>query len=106
MRAVMEYGTGFALEPPGFRVAMKTGTASLPRLGYHVNYLGFAPVERPSVAFCIRVTGQRSSPRIRADARAVTARLLAALAERRDWLDRGARSQRALVHASARGETP
>jgi peptidoglycan glycosyltransferase len=82
MRAVVRYGTAAGLEPRGLEVAMKTGTASTPRAGYHVNYVGYAPVVEPALAFCVRVTGRRSSHGVRADAREVTARLLAALADR------------------------
>ena len=41
---------------PSFPVAMKTGTASTPGLGYHVNYIGVGPMPDPTVAFCVRVT--------------------------------------------------
>lgn len=86
MRAVLAYGTGWGLEPAGLSMAMKTGTAALPGHGYHVNYVGFAPAERPAVAFCIRVTGQRSAPRIHQDAREIAGRLFAGLAARRATL--------------------
>lgn len=82
MRAVVQYGTGAGLEPPGLEVAMKTGTASTPRIGYHVNYVGFAPARDPALAFCVRVTGRRSPSTIHADAREVARRLLAAVASR------------------------
>jgi hypothetical protein len=89
MQEVMRAGTGSGLEPPGFPVAMKTGTGATAGLGYHVNYLGFAPAGDPLVAFCVRVTGERTSPRITRAAREVTARLLQALADRRDALAAG-----------------
>jgi peptidoglycan glycosyltransferase len=82
MRAVVQYGTAAGLEPPGLELAMKTGTASTPRIGYHVNYVGFAPARDPTLAFCVRVTGRRSSHAIHKDTQAVAGRLLAALAAR------------------------
>ena len=82
MRAVVRDGTAAGLEPRGLEVAMKTGTAAAGRAGYHVNYVGYAPVAEPRLAFCVRITGRRSSHGVRADAREVTARLLAALAHR------------------------
>ena len=106
MGAVMAYGTGAGLEPAGFAVAMKTGTASLPRLGYHVNYVGFAPAAQPSIAFCVRVTGQRSAHRIHLDAREITGRLLESLACRHAALAAGARFQRTLGRPGPSGETP
>jgi cell division protein FtsI/penicillin-binding protein 2 len=82
MRAVAQLGTAAGFAPPGLEVAMKTGTASAPRIGYHVNYVGFAPAAEPSLAFCVRVTGRRSSQLVHEDAREVTGRLLAALRDR------------------------
>ncbi len=82
MQAVAESGTGAGLAPPGLGVAIKTGTAAEPGQGYHVNYVGMAPLPFPTVAFCVRVTHERSSPRVTAAARAVTRRLLAGLADR------------------------
>ncbi|HVO09417.1 MAG TPA: penicillin-binding transpeptidase domain-containing protein [Vicinamibacteria bacterium] len=82
MKAVPLYGTAAGVAPPGLEVAMKTGTASAPGLGYHVNYVGFLPAAHPPLAFCVRVTGYRASPRIHAAAHAVTARLLEALSAR------------------------
>lgn len=82
MRAVVQYGTGSGLEPPGLPLAMKTGTAATPRIGYHVNYVGFVPAREPALAFCVRVTGRRSPRAIHADAREVAGRLFAGLASR------------------------
>jgi penicillin-binding protein A len=88
MRAVTRYGgTADGLAPPGLAVAMKTGTASEWRHGYHVNYIGFLPAEAPQVAFCIRVTHERNSGRVTRAAREVTATLLSGLAV---WLEREA----------------
>jgi len=75
-------GTGAGLAPRGFPVAMKTGTAATPGEGYHVNYIGVGPMPEPRIAFCVRVTHQRSSRRVRRAARAVTSALLAGLAGR------------------------
>jgi hypothetical protein len=86
MEAVTAYGTGAGLAPPGFPVAMKTGTAAEWGHGYHVNYVGMGPLPRPTVAFCIRVTNERSSPAVNRAAREVARRLLEALAERRTAL--------------------
>jgi peptidoglycan glycosyltransferase len=82
MQAVARAGTGAGLAPDGFPVAMKTGTAATPGLGYHVNYVGMGPLPEPTVAFCVRVTGERSSPGVTQAAREVTRRLLEALALR------------------------
>jgi cell division protein FtsI/penicillin-binding protein 2 len=62
---------------------MKTGTASEPRHGYHVNYIGIGPLPTPQVAFCVRVTFERTSGRAARAGRAVTAALLDGLAEAR-----------------------
>ena len=83
MEAVAGFGTGTGLAPRGFPIAMKTGTAAEPGRGYHVNYIGIGPLPDPAVAFCIRVTDERSSPAVTRAAREVARRLLAALAERR-----------------------
>jgi peptidoglycan glycosyltransferase len=96
MRAVALYGTGTGLAPRGFPVAMKTGTAAAPGKGYHVNYVGFAPFERPTVVFCVRVTNRPSSHAVTRAAREVAASLLAGLADRRFALASAARRQRAL----------
>ena len=82
MEAVAAYGTGAGLAPQGFPIAMKTGTAAEWSRGYHVNYIGMGPLPDPVVAFCVRVTNERSSPAVNRAAREVTRRLLAALAER------------------------
>ncbi len=81
MRAVAQQGgTGQGLSPSHFPVAMKTGTASEPGRGYHVNHIGFGPEPAPRVAFSVRVTHQRTSRRGGAAARAVTRSLLRRLA--------------------------
>jgi cell division protein FtsI/penicillin-binding protein 2 len=96
MRAVAVYGTGAGLAPLVFPVAMKTGTAAAPGKGYHVNYVGFAPFERPTVVFCVRVTNRPTSHAVTRAAREVATALLARLADRRFTLAAAARRQRAL----------
>jgi hypothetical protein len=80
MRAVMLEGTARGIEPREFQVAMKTGTASTPGKGYHVNYIGVGPWPEPRYAFAVRITDQWSSKNVRWAARRVTARLLSRLA--------------------------
>ena len=87
MEAVAQYGTGVGLAPPGFPIAMKTGTAAEWGRGYHVNYIGMGPLPDPAIAFCVRVTNGRSSPAVTRAARDVTRRLLAALADRRPAIE-------------------
>jgi peptidoglycan glycosyltransferase len=74
-----EDGTAEGAAPPSYPVAMKTGTASEPGLGYHVNYIGVGPMPSPELAFAVRVTGQPTSARVTAAAREVLAALLARL---------------------------
>ena len=81
MEAVARYGTGRGLAPWSFPIAMKTGTASHPRHGFHVNYIGVGPLPEPRIAFCVRITHQRTSRRVRDAARRVTRRLLEEVAE-------------------------
>jgi hypothetical protein len=76
-------GTAEGVAPPSFPVAMKTGTAATPKLGYHVNYVGVGPMPDPSIAFCVRVTHLGSSPAINAAAREVLGGLLTRLGEAR-----------------------
>jgi peptidoglycan glycosyltransferase len=80
-------GTAHGVEPRGFTVAMKTGTAAAPGLGYHTNYIGYGPVDEPTVAFCVRITGIRSSRTIGQVSRSVTYRLLRYLNRHKDWLE-------------------
>jgi len=82
MLAVVTRGTGSEIANPGFPVAMKTGTGRDPgKGGYHTNYIGFGPVNRPTIAFAVRVTHQRNSPRVRRAGVEVTRRLLDGLDE-------------------------
>jgi peptidoglycan glycosyltransferase len=73
-------GTAEGVAPPGFPVAMKTGTASEPGQGYHVNYIGVGPMPRPALAFCVRVTHGSSSPAVTRSAREALGALLGRLA--------------------------
>jgi membrane carboxypeptidase/penicillin-binding protein len=82
MEAVARSGTGVGLAPPGFAVAMKTGTAAERGQGYHVNYIGIGPLPGAELAFCVRVTHQPTSAAVTTVARSVTRALLGALADR------------------------
>jgi CheY-like chemotaxis protein len=94
MEAAATVGTGAGLAPPGFPIVIKTGTAAEPGRGYHVNYIGLGPWPDPLIAFCVRVTDERTSPSVNRAAREVARRLLTALAGRRSALEAGARRQR------------
>lgn len=76
MEAVADYGTASAMAPRGFPVAMKTGTASEARYGFHTNYIGVGPLPEPRIAFSVRITDQPTSRKVRRAARFVTERLL------------------------------
>jgi peptidoglycan glycosyltransferase len=76
-------GTAEGVAPASFPVAMKTGTASTPNLGYHVNYIGVGPLPDPTVAFCLRVTNLGSSSTVNVAAREVLGALLNRLGEGR-----------------------
>ena len=81
MKAVVAPGgTAGGIAPEGFPIALKTGTASHPLYGFHVNYIGFGPLPEPRYSFSIRVTHQRTSLRVRRAARAVTQRFLRSMA--------------------------
>jgi hypothetical protein len=83
MVAVARSGSGAGLAPRQFEIAMKTGTAAERGQGYHVNYIGIGPLPTATFAFCVRVTHAPTSPAVTTAARAVTRRLLSALALRR-----------------------
>lgn len=85
---VVEHGTAMRVRTRGFPVAMKTGTASDPRWGFHVNYIGYGPLPNARVAFAVRITNQGTSRQVRYAAVEVTARLLRGLraaSYERDW---------------------
>ena len=91
MTEVTRRGTASRLAPYNFPVAMKTGTASHPRWGFHVNYVGVGPMPAPHLAFSVRITHQRTSRRVRDAAKSVTRRLLRELgrvSDERGWRDR------------------
>lgn len=95
MEAVASRGTGRGMASRSFPVAMKTGTASHPMHGFHVNYIGIGPMPEARLAFCVRITDQPTSRKVRAAARDVTTRLLRNLgriADRRGWNGPGVRS--------------
>lgn len=81
MREVVSNGTARGLPTNGFPVAMKTGTGRTSGTGYVTNYVGFGPLPDPSIAFCIRVTHQPTSSRVRKATREVLTRLLEKLSE-------------------------
>jgi peptidoglycan glycosyltransferase len=58
MRRVVEEGTGTAAQLGGINVAGKTGTASIGTPGSNLTepwFIGFAPVENPTVAVAVTV---------------------------------------------------
>jgi cell division protein FtsI/penicillin-binding protein 2 len=65
MESVMskEYGTGYKLRVPGYRLAGKTGTAQKTNLktkkvsgaGYVSNYVGFVPAVNPRVEIMVMI---------------------------------------------------
>ena len=80
MLSVVEFGgTAYNAAPPEFPVAMKTGTGATPGLGFHTNYVGIGPMPDPTVAFCVRITGQPTSRQVRYATIQVTRRLLNSL---------------------------
>ena len=79
---VEEGGTAEGVAPESFPVVMKTGTASAPGLGYHVNYVGAGPLPHPTIGFAVRVTHQPTAHRVRDAAPEVLASLLDALGRR------------------------
>jgi peptidoglycan glycosyltransferase len=88
MEAVVERGTANRVSTPGFPVAMKTGTAAEPAGDFHVNYIGYGPLGDNRLAFCVRITDQRSSRHVRSVASIVTGQLLEGLYQiglRRGW---------------------
>jgi hypothetical protein len=85
-------GTAALVDPPGFQVAMKTGTGGNRRPGFHVNYIGFGPLPDPWLAFSVRVTGVPVSRTARRAGYQVTQRMLRGL----DGIER---QRRQLHHA-------
>ena len=81
MREVVSNGTARGLPADGFPVAMKTGTGRTAGTGYVTNYVGFGPLPEPRIAFCVRVTHQPTSSRVRKATREVLSRLLEKLSD-------------------------
>lgn len=107
MEAVVRQGTGMRVRTPGFPVAMKTGTASHPLHGFHVNYIGYGPLPNARVAFAVRITHQATSRQVRMAAAEVTARLLRNLrriSRQRDWQNDSWRPSTTLAELD--GSTP
>jgi len=61
-----EHGTGRAASYRNIRVAGKTGTAQNPHGDDHAWFIGFAPAEKPQIAFCILIENGGSGGRIAA----------------------------------------
>lgn len=80
MKAVTNGGTASGISVPSFEVAMKTGTGRNKNLGFHTNYIGIGPMPKPKIAFCIRVTNQPTSGRVRRATLRVGRRLFDAVA--------------------------
>jgi peptidoglycan glycosyltransferase len=55
MRRTVTEGTGRGIETPGLGIAGKTGTAENPFGASHSWFIGFAPVDRPALAFAVLV---------------------------------------------------
>ncbi len=98
METVVRRGTAQRVWPPAnFPVAMKTGTASDPRYGFHVNYIGIGPLPDAHLAFCVRITDRPTSAKVRYAAQQVTYQLLrnvGRIAERRGWSSKTPNRQR------------
>lgn len=65
MRAVTEQGTAYGITSPDFPLAMKTGTGRNRNMSFHTNYIGIGPMPHPRISFCIRITDQATSGRVR-----------------------------------------
>jgi hypothetical protein len=82
MKAVTQpEGTAYGVSPPGFPLAMKTGTGRDKNQGFHTNYIGIGPMPNPKISFCIRITDQATSARVRRATRRVARRLFEALSK-------------------------
>lgn len=85
MWGVTQYGgTAGFIAPAGFEVRMKTGTGGTWGQGFHINYIGYAGESRERIAFCVRITNKRTSPRARRAGYRTTRALLNGL---RDFID-------------------
>ncbi len=84
MNAVTDFGgTAAFMDPEGFQVLMKTGTSGKFDDGFHINYVGYGPNEKDkkNIAFCVRVTGKRSTSQVRKEGFRVNEELLLRLQE-------------------------
>lgn len=92
MNAVTDFGgTASFVDPEGFQVYMKTGTSGNFDNGFHINYIGYGPVDQDiqTIAYCVRVTGKRSTSQVRQAGYRVNEELLLrlkALLEKRETL--------------------
>jgi penicillin-binding protein A len=81
MREVVNSGTARGLSLNGFPVAMKTGTGRTSGTGYVTNYIGFGPLQNRQISFCVRVTHQPTSSRVRKATRRIMSSILERLAQ-------------------------
>jgi cell division protein FtsI/penicillin-binding protein 2 len=81
MRQVTRNGTARGVAPRDFQVAMKTGTGGNYGEGFHINYVGFGPVDNPRFSFCVRITNKPRSRDARRAGYMITSRLLRYLRE-------------------------
>jgi hypothetical protein len=89
MKAVVQWGgTAHGLSLEEFPIVMKTGTGRNENLGFHTNYVGIAPMPEPKVAFCIRITNQSTSGRVRRATFRVAQEFFHALSRNRILLSR------------------
>jgi len=88
MVAVTQWGgTARGISPRGYPVAMKTGTGGGEwEFGFHVNYIGFAPVNTPDVIFAVRITNERRSDMARRLGYGATKELLTYLRDNKGQL--------------------
>jgi peptidoglycan glycosyltransferase len=83
MDAVVKRGTAYGISVPAFPVAMKTGTGRNRNMGFHTNYIGIGPMPDPVISFCIRVTNQPTSSRVRRATLRVARSLFESLSQKR-----------------------
>jgi hypothetical protein len=77
MEAVGKWGgTAGGVAPYDYPAAMKTGTGGNYREGFHVNYIGFCPVDSPEFVFCVRITDKSRSVEARRAGQEITRSLL------------------------------
>jgi peptidoglycan glycosyltransferase len=86
MERVVTEGTGTAATVPGVRVAGKTGTAQAAGGGSYPWFIGFAPVDQPTIAVAVFLEPQRATEDTDTGGR-VAAPVAAQVI--RGWLERG-----------------